>query len=63
MLEKHLWLFYCKTTFLVYVLVEIVQLANEISSFPEVLYKRGDLNNFSEFTDKHNKQTFGGISV
>ena len=27
--------------------VEILQLVHEISSFPEVLYKRGDLKNFS----------------
>ena len=35
--------------------VEIGQLVNEISSFPEVPYKRGDLENFSKFTDKRNK--------
>ena len=32
-------------------MAEIGQLVNEISSFPEVLYKRGDLKNFSKFTD------------
>ena len=35
--------------------VEIQQLVNEISSFPEVLYETGDLKNFSKFTDKHKK--------
>ena len=58
MLEKHLI-----NTFLLYVVVEIGQLVNEISSFPEVLYKRGDLKNFSKFTDKHKKQSSGGVSV
>ena len=29
-------------------MVEILQLAHEISSFPEVLYKIGDLENFSK---------------
>ena len=42
-------------------MVEIWQLVNEISSFPEVLYKRGDLKNFSKFTDKLKKQPFGGV--
>ena len=40
MLEKRLW-----NTFLLYVVVKIRQLVNEISSFPEVPYKRGDLKN------------------
>ena len=35
--------------------VEIRQLVNEISSFLEVVYKRGDLKDFSKFTDKHKK--------
>ena len=48
-------------TFLLYVVVEIRQLVNEISSFPEVLYERGDLKNFSKFTDKHKKQSSGGV--
>ena len=42
-------------------MVEIQQLVNEISSFPEVLYKGGDLKNFSKFTDKHNKQSSRGV--
>ena len=29
-------------------MVEILQLAHEISSYPEVLYKIGDLENFSK---------------
>ena len=40
-----------------YLLVEIVQLVHEISSFSEVLYKRG----VSKFTDKHKKQSLGGV--
>ena len=56
MLEKHLI-----NTFLLYVVVEIGQLVNEISSFPEVLYKRGDLKNFSKSTDKHKKQPSRGV--
>ena len=63
MLEKHLGLFYCKNTFLLYVVVEIAQLVNEVSSFPEVLYKRCDLKNFSKFIDKHKKQSSGGVSI
>ena len=42
-------------------MVEIWQLVNEISSFSEVLYKRGNLKNFSKFTDKLKKQPFGGV--
>ena len=34
--------------FLLYLVVEILQLVHEISSFPEVLHKIGDLKNFSE---------------
>ena len=50
-LEKHFW-----NTFLLHVVVEAWQLVNEISSFPEVLYKRSDLKNVSKFTEKHKKQ-------
>ena len=42
-------------------MVEILQSVHEISSFPEVLYKTGDLSNFSKFTDKRKKQSFGGV--
>ena len=42
-------------------MVEILQFVHEISSFPEVLYKTGDLNNFSKSTDKRKKQSFGGV--
>ena len=56
MLEKHMW-----NTCLLYVVVEIWQLVNEISSFPEVLYKGCDLKNFSKFTDKQKKQWIGGF--
>ena len=41
--------------------VEIRLLVNEISSFPEVLCKTGDLKNFPKFTDKHKKQSSGGV--
>ena len=47
--------------FLLYVAVEIRQLVNEISSFPEVLYKRRDLKNLLKSTDKHKKQWSGGV--
>ena len=33
----------------------------QISSFSQVLYKKGDLNNFSKFRDKHKKQSSGGV--
>ena len=39
--EKHMW-----NIFLLYVAVEIRQLVNEISSFPNVLYEIGNLKNF-----------------
>ena len=47
--------------FLLYLVVEILQLVHEISSFPEVLYKRCELKNFSSFTDEHKKQPFGSV--
>ena len=50
-------------TFLLYLVVEIGKLVNEINSFPKVLYEKGDLKNFSKFTDKHKKQPSGGVSV
>ena len=56
MLEKHLW-----DTLFLYLVVEILQLVHEISSFLEVLYKGGDLNIFLKFTDKHKKQSSGGV--
>ena len=46
MLEKYLW-----NSFLLYLLVEILQLIHEIRSFQEVLSKRGVLRKFSKFTD------------
>ena len=42
-------------------MVEILQLLHEISSFPEVLDKRSVLKNFSKFTNKHKKQSPGGV--
>ena len=56
MLEKHLW-----NSFLLYLVIEILQLEHEISSFPEMLYKIGVLKKFSKFSDKHKKQSFGGV--
>ena len=57
MLEKHL-----RNTFLLRLVVKNRQLVHEISNFPGVLYKRrGDLKNFSKFTDKHKKQPSGGF--
>ena len=36
---------------------EILQLVHRASSFPGVLYKRGDLKNFSKFSHKYKKQS------
>ena len=41
--------------------VEILQLVHEVSSFPKVLYKRGCLKNISKFTDNHRKQSSGCV--
>ena len=50
-----------KCSFLLYLLIEILQLVHKISSFPEALYKWGVLNKFSEFTDKHKKQSSASV--
>ena len=42
-------------------MVEILQLVHKISSFPDVLYKRGYLKNFSKFTDDYKKQSSGYV--
>ena len=42
-------------------MVEIQQLVLEIRSFPEVLYKRGFLNNFSKFTVTDKNHSSGGV--
>ena len=42
-------------------MVEILQLVHEISNFSEVLCERGDLKNFSKFTDKRKRQSFAGV--
>ena len=42
-------------------MVEILQLVHKISSFPDVLYKRGYLKNFSKFTDNYKKQSSGYV--
>ena len=54
MLEKHLW-----NSFLLYLMVEILQFLHEVTTFLEVLYKRSVMKNFSKFTDKHKKQSKG----
>ena len=46
--------------FLVYLLVKIQQLVHKISSFPDILYKKGVQKNFSKFTDKNKKQSSTG---
>ena len=47
MLEKHL-----RNSFLLQILVEILQLVHETSSFPEVLYQKGVLKTFSKYTQE-----------
>ena len=42
-------------------MVEILQLVHKTSSFPEVLYKRSVLKNFSKFTDKLKNQPFRDV--
>ena len=44
-----------------YLLVEILQLAHEISSFSEVLNKKVVLENLSKFTDKLKRQSSGAV--
>ena len=56
MFEKHL-----RNSFSLYLVVEILQLAHEMNSFPEVLYKRGVLKNLSKFSEKHKRQSSGGV--
>ena len=41
--------------------VEIRQLVNEISSFQDALYKRGDVKKFTKFTDEQRKQSTGSV--
>ena len=47
--------------YVLYVLVEILQLVHEISSSSGFTYKRAILKNFSNFTDKHDKKSSAGI--
>ena len=56
MIEKHL-----RNSFLLYLVVKILQLAHKISSFPEVLCKRGVLKNLSKFSDNHKKHASGSV--
>ena len=51
----------CEIVFLLYLLVETLQLVHKISSFPEVLYKRGVLKNVSKFIDKDKMQSSGSV--
>ena len=51
----------CEIVFLLYLLVETLQLVHKISSFPEVLYKRRALKNVSKFIDKHKMQSSGSV--
>ena len=44
-----------------YLVAAILQHLHEINSFPEVLFKRDILKNFSKFTEKHKKQPSGGV--
>ena len=53
--------FFRKSSFLMYLVVKILQLGHELSSFPQVRYNSGDLNIFSKLTDKHKKQSPGGV--
>ena len=53
--QKHLW-----NSFLMYLLVEILQLEHEISNLAEAPNKTVLLEIFSKFTDKHKKQSSGG---
>ena len=56
MIEKHL-----RNSFSLYLLLEILQLVHEVSSFSEVLYKRSVMKNCSKFTEKLKKQSSGGV--
>ena len=44
-----------------YLVAEILHLVHGIRNFPEVLYKKVILKNFSKFSDKHKKQSSGGV--
>ena len=56
MLEKYLG-----NSFLMYMLAEILQFVHEANSFCEVFYKKSILKNFSKFTGKLKKKSFGGV--
>ena len=56
MLEKHSW-----NSFLLYLVVEILEVAREINSFQDVLFKRGVLKNISNLSGKHKKLWSGGV--
>ena len=51
-LEKHLW-----NCFSLYLVIETLQFVHEIGSFPEVLFKKCVLRNFSKLIDKCKKQS------
>ena len=61
MLEKHLW-----NSFLLYLVVEILQLVHEIAISQRCSVKKGFfyrtlLKNFSKFAGKHKKQSSVGV--
>ena len=52
---------YLRNSFSLFMLAEIQQLVNEMSSSQEVFYKKGVPINFSKFTGKHKKQSARGV--
>ena len=56
MLEKHV-----ENSFSLYLLVKILQLVPEKSSFSGIFHKRYVQKNFLKFTGKLKKQSFGGV--
>ena len=44
-----------------YLVAEILHLVHGIRNFPEVLYKKVILKNFTKFSNKHKKQSSGGV--
>ena len=42
-------------------MIDILQAGHEISSFPEVLYKRGIMKSFTKLKDKYKKQSSGSV--
>ena len=42
-------------------MIDILQAGHEISSFPEVLYKRSIMKSFTKLEDKYKKQSSGSV--